>query len=481
MMAKAFILIAFLVQPYPALRAEEAAEIFIGFAKEHLGNRYADSVPHHWETDIAFYARTWTPGDAQRFLEFMVERTTVDNTINVLFRLETGQADKFANMDFDSFVARVAIHEEYIGREGVGRRLSMGAIALMGFDEGDVGQMRGVAGLWENVAGREALAEELMQNPRAIVNVRLRDFESLVRLLRNSVGNIARQEDIDDLITEAMEIVRYLSGLIGMEDSVRVLSRHPEKLAAAKASDFKTTVEFVRGDYVAQEGLKEFIDKYIGSLLEADGEELKRVVALVEEYVGIGNAEYLGGVRGIVAADFGLLTDVTSDELKPVLDIFRDGPGRDFVATTIEKGYFREIVFIARNRFLNTLLTLFKTINKVDRVIRTGAANSHLIKKQENLFERIKLAETYVKAQGVSEMFLSNPMWFLNDDTGELKEWIPIVENRFGTKRVAQMIQGFAKASDFEELIRTAGNQGVLRVNSRICSKAVGFLTIPKL
>ncbi len=153
-----------------------AEEVFISFVRAN--NRSLFDFDSGYEQKITKSLREgkWTASSAENFLKDMTDRIGETNTLE---RIKS--ASYFAQMSYQGFKERAHLYEEWLGREGVNRRLSQG---LGAFARGRAEEMRRVFEYLKSYAGEEGAAfvhRILNQRPATATRWKLDELQYLVQ------------------------------------------------------------------------------------------------------------------------------------------------------------------------------------------------------------------------------------------------------------------------------------------------------------
>ena len=106
----------------------------MNFAKKHLGENQIEKMGKNWESKIEEATRSWSQENAMEFLDFLTAFIGIENTIQNI-----QSTSYFKHTNYESFMGRVTLYEEYIKTEGVVRRLSR---SLYGFHTGEINEIK---------------------------------------------------------------------------------------------------------------------------------------------------------------------------------------------------------------------------------------------------------------------------------------------------------------------------------------------------
>ncbi len=200
-------------------------EVFINFANKNQGG-----FGTVWEKKISTYLKkgNWTAEDAKSFLEEMEARIGVKQTLK---RIKT--TSYFWMMSYVSFKDRVSLYEEYIGIDGVTKRLNR---SLGGFDRGNVEDIRDVITyLHIYFGGKEGYLGASPKPVKPVIHEMMQ--RSLVAFSSTSKSKI-------------QEVIEYLEGYLGVSSKPviqEMMQRNLVAFSSTSKSKIQEVVEYVEG------------------------------------------------------------------------------------------------------------------------------------------------------------------------------------------------------------------------------------------
>ena len=213
---------------------------FVRFAKEHLGEKWTETMGKKWEERITEATKHWNEKDAGDFLSFLQSRIGTEDTIK---RIQS--TSYFHTTNYKKLMERVSLYEEYIGEQGVTMRLKN---SLGGFDRGETSEIRDVIKYIADQVGMEATKQLMTESLRGISDARL---------------------------SELKRVVNYVESYIGVEATKERIKKDLQAFSRAKLSELKKVVQFVES-YIGVEATKERIKKDLHGLSKLTVDKLKK-------------------------------------------------------------------------------------------------------------------------------------------------------------------------------------------------------------
>ena len=157
-----------------------AAEVFISFAKESLGEEYDSKMGPEWEKGISFHTRYWSKERAFQFLTYLEARIGKKAALQKIKPFS-----RLSGLAFDDFLGRIHFYEGFLGPEGVTERLKK---SLLGFDIGNAEEMEKVVKYVENLVGRKALILMMKRNLNSFSEIRLLELRNNFKYITSLIG-----------------------------------------------------------------------------------------------------------------------------------------------------------------------------------------------------------------------------------------------------------------------------------------------------
>ncbi len=178
--------------PEPTERRETGISVFIDFAKEHYGSRFEEKMllkadSPQWSKRIARYAKHWSADDARIFLQLMVDKIGVSETLKKLKR-----ASYFRYMDYAVFTNSTEILQAWASERATWDKIEK---SLSGFQN----------------KLKEEVAVELLEFFRTVKWSTEEIAENLGRDLRHH--GVDNAEELTSLFREVFEKRGRLEGL----------------------------------------------------------------------------------------------------------------------------------------------------------------------------------------------------------------------------------------------------------------------------
>ena len=214
-----------------------AAKVFIDFAKKHKGENFEREMGSQWEEKITESTQTWTAKEATDFLDYVVGLIGVDLTL-----AKMRSASYFKYMHYSDFEEKVEFYrkEEYLGEEGVRKKLSQ---SLSGLHKGDLTDIKNTIQQVQNIIGREGI-KKIFRKPKvnlaafAVVDT---EITHIVNWLEDTEGGygIPRAEINEAIIRDPEAFTRgHLINLTSIAAEIRDrLNKYglPEKTTLTEA------------------------------------------------------------------------------------------------------------------------------------------------------------------------------------------------------------------------------------------------------
>lgn len=175
-------------------KSVSARDVFLSFAKEHLGGELAQKMGNKWPEQIARSVTNWTPEEAKQFLQFLRNRIGEQDTIK---RIKP--SSYFSYMNYEAFIERVAFYDQYMGEQKMTIRLRK---SLRGLDRGKVEEIRQVADFLKSYIGKEKTIQMMEQNLQVFSGAKFNRLKDMAKLIKSYLGKkelIQRMNNAEDL------------------------------------------------------------------------------------------------------------------------------------------------------------------------------------------------------------------------------------------------------------------------------------------
>ena len=215
-------------QAAPCEGSFSAGSVFVNFAKKHLGENQIGKMGRDWESKIEEATRSWSQENAMEFLDFLTAFIGIENTIQNI-----KATSYFKSTNYESFMSRVTLYEEYIKTEGVIRRLSR---SLNGFQTGEINEIKAVVEYVEKYIGIEATKQLMINSLQVFSTARLSKLKRVVKYMERYIGVKATKQLMKKSfwvfvkvnLSHPESVVKYMESYIGR--TATVVDALPEKM-----------------------------------------------------------------------------------------------------------------------------------------------------------------------------------------------------------------------------------------------------------
>ena len=254
----------------PQNDTQTGGDVFVAFARKHTDN-LEQEMGSDWVREIKRYTNhKWTPLEAHEFLNFLVERTSVADTLR---RIKSIRDFMYITMTYSGFMQSIDYFslESHLGEAGVNHRLTRTLNGFRGFNEDLMDQLlnfireyigQEVFGMGRRqIRGGEQVVQEIMRkNHGALVD--------LVYRLKNAEDP---ENPSQDLLEPFKKFVALLERYIGKSHVINRMVSNFQGFAVVDFSIFPQVIKYLE-DYVGDTSIT--FEK--GILV--DGQKLKTLV-----------------------------------------------------------------------------------------------------------------------------------------------------------------------------------------------------------
>ena len=195
---------AYVFQNGKFVEAMSGGEVFIRFAKTHIGERYAEvlnsrmSLRHRsgWKASIRSRTRRWSPQQAEEFLNIFTDRLGAHGalllTARSLSHLENLIPAQTLSTEpaFQNITNRIAYYDNYMGEEKTTQRLFNSS--LDGFIDRDIDKTRELTRFLESYYGSKKIVVQIMErNLGDYSKTGREDIEPIMLFLDKHIGRPA--------------------------------------------------------------------------------------------------------------------------------------------------------------------------------------------------------------------------------------------------------------------------------------------------
>ena len=281
-----------------------AGDVFIRFAKRHIGERYAEVLDNQldirkqargWTAAIRSRTANWSSKQAEEFLNIFQERLGAHGALRLTARslshLETLiPARQQTEPAFQAVKDRIAFYDSYMGEEKTTQRLF---ISLDGFTDRDIDRTRGLTEFLEDYYGSKKSVVQIMErNIGFYSKIGREDIEPGMLFLDKHIG---RKVVIEITFRDKRKKKGYLSlnKLRNLQKILRVLIDEalPPSLESNEVirEGLLTLIERQDSGLIGSRNLTQFLETHFGESLSAEimSEDLQ-AFALVPEGMKFG-------------------------------------------------------------------------------------------------------------------------------------------------------------------------------------------------
>ena len=396
-------------------RSETAASVFIDFAHKHYGTHFEEKMKLKgdsplWSARITINTKQWTPEEARAFLQSMVEKIGVQETLKQLKR-----PSYLKTIKYRVFQKTVQTLYAWAGKEAAANKL-----------------MKSLSGTDKNINENVALSlidffrttktppEDILENlEKDLRHYQVKEGNKLVSLFQNIFDKRGRLEGLDpkatmshlwerffslDMQYQAEFVSRLEDHLDFMDDYLQsweivkdMMLKNTADFASIKLRPFKRVIRFFRGRPIEEDKIKELISKNIKGIAIARSRRLRNNARHLEEmFFDGGGVKALTSVREAVnQMMFKNLTDFYSMDFKELDEVRLFMRNRDIPEERINQTFRKNIDGIesARKERLKPITRHMEIFFKSVGIENPKSATNEMMLGNLGSYSRINLRE----------------------------------------------------------------------------------------
>ena len=318
--------------------ASSASSFFIDFARKHYGDDFDQTMSGRsakaWSEEIVLHSKTWETEDAELFLNFLVEKIGVENTLK---RMKTLPSLFGKGMNYQKFSDTYTILSHWAGKEAVIKKIKKSlngfqyqfsedtVVYFLNFYRNDKSDPRDMIELLKT-----SLADNNSEGVEVVIaslsdifdkKGRLGDFDikSFLSQLKEDFASLGVSAD------DASLFIDFMSDYLGSWNLTKTMMlKNFENFSQIDTGKFNEAVGWLKERGISEDIIKDTFRGSVKATYKVDKDKLEHITRHMQNFFGGDNAKAKKDVDSMMLKNLSAFTQINTGKFDKVVVWLRE-------------------------------------------------------------------------------------------------------------------------------------------------------------